>query len=90
MFETRTRSDLIPTASGVYRWRFTVVLSSELPTAQLLYIGISPRRMPRRRSQHLRMRIRCHYRGNACGSTLRFSLGCLLGLELRQIAAADA
>ncbi|MEU8575440.1 GIY-YIG nuclease family protein [Streptomyces asoensis] len=35
------------------------------------------------RRQNLRKRVRYHYRGNAAGSTLRFTLGCLLGLELR-------
>ncbi|WP_432763024.1 GIY-YIG nuclease family protein [Actinomadura xylanilytica] len=38
-------------------------------------------------SQHLRRRIRYHYRGNAYGSTLRLSLGCLLGLELRRVGS---
>ncbi|MFF8174696.1 GIY-YIG nuclease family protein [Streptomyces chartreusis] len=36
-------------------------------------------------TQNLRKRVRHHYRGNAAGSTLRLTLGCLLGLELRRV-----
>ncbi|MEU6544071.1 GIY-YIG nuclease family protein [Streptomyces sp. NPDC046859] len=32
-------------------------------------------------------RVRYHYRGNAAGSTLRLTLGCLLGLELRRVGS---
>ncbi|MFF0831608.1 GIY-YIG nuclease family protein [Streptomyces sp. NPDC003344] len=35
-------------------------------------------------TQNLRKRVRHHYQGNATGSTLRLSLGCLLGFELRR------
>ncbi|MFF8271916.1 GIY-YIG nuclease family protein [Streptomyces sp. NPDC016562] len=31
--------------------------------------------------------MRYHYRGNAAGSTLRLTLGCLLGLELRRVCS---
>jgi hypothetical protein len=41
--------------------------------------------------QTLRFRIRYHYRGNAEGSTLRLTLGCLLserlGLQLRRVGS---
>ena len=41
--------------------------------------------------QHLKKRIRYHYRGNAEGSTLRLTLGCVLGdslgLELRRVGS---
>ncbi|MEO3764594.1 GIY-YIG nuclease family protein [Streptomyces sp. B8F3] len=37
--------------------------------------------------QNLRKRVRYHYRGNAAGSTLRLTLGCLLGLELRRVGS---
>jgi hypothetical protein len=48
----------------------------------LQYVGIAPRHMrPRVSRQSLRTRIRYHFRGNAAGSTLRLTLGCLLGLE---------
>ncbi|MFI1843303.1 GIY-YIG nuclease family protein [Streptomyces microflavus] len=38
-------------------------------------------------TQSLRKRVRYHYRGNAAGSTLRLTLGCLLGLELRRVGS---
>ncbi|MFD9006992.1 GIY-YIG nuclease family protein [Streptomyces sp. NPDC059582] len=38
-------------------------------------------------TQNLCKRVRNHYRGNAAGSTLRLTLGCLLGLELRRVAS---
>ncbi|MEV5744673.1 GIY-YIG nuclease family protein [Microbispora rosea] len=37
--------------------------------------------------QNLRTRVRYHYRGNAEGSTLRLTLGCLLGLGLRRVGS---
>ncbi|WP_420481527.1 GIY-YIG nuclease family protein [Actinopolymorpha pittospori] len=39
-------------------------------------------------SQNLRTRVCYHFRGNAEGSTLRLTLGCLLGLELRRPSVA--
>jgi hypothetical protein len=63
----------------------------------LLYVGIAPKappgngRPPSR--QTLRSRIRYHYRGNAAGSTLRLTLGCLLGerlgLQLRRVGSGN-
>lgn len=63
----------------------------------LLYIGISPKepptngRMPSRST--LRQRLRTHYAGNAAGSTLRKTLGCLLGddigVTLRRVGYGD-
>jgi GIY-YIG catalytic domain-containing protein len=54
----------------------------------ILYVGIAPRHMATRSSrQNLRKRVRYHFRGNAYGSTLRFTLGCLLGLELRRVGS---
>lgn len=38
-------------------------------------------------TQNLRKRVRYHYRGNAAGSTLRLTLGCLLGMELRRVGS---
>lgn len=53
----------------------------------LLYLGISP--SGRTSKQNLAERIRYHFNGNAYGSTLRTSLGCLLseklGIRLQQI-----
>lgn len=86
--ELRDDKSLPPAAAGAYAWYFKAIpdgvptrgchRSRRLP---LLYVGISPGR-PGSKS-HLRSRIRYHFRGNASGSTLRTSLGCLLGSELR-------
>ncbi|WP_245694368.1 GIY-YIG nuclease family protein [Streptomyces abyssalis] len=52
-------------------------------------MGIAPRHMTSRTStQNLRKRVRYHFRGNAYGSTLRLTLGCLLGLELRRVGSS--
>ena len=79
--EILTRTCPVPAESGVYAWHFR-----ELPGCVdaagcersgdlwLLYIGISGT---------LRSRIRRHFRGDASRSTLRLTLGCLLGIELR-------
>jgi len=58
----------------------------------LLYAGLAPKAPPKNgsppSSQSLRSRFRHHLRGNAAGSTLRLTLGCLLaerlGIELRR------
>ena len=88
----------------MYAWYFTST-PPEVPTSYchrwdggtLLYVGISPK-VPRRDGgrlsrQNLRRRIRYHYRGNAAGSTLWMTLGCLLaaelGIELRLVAAVS-
>jgi len=47
---------------------------------QLLYIGISPK--DTKSKNNIRNRIKGHMNGNAYGSTLRLSLGCLLSNEL--------
>lgn len=51
-----------------------------------MYVGISPKRPPNNGAaasrQNLRTRLTYHYRGNAEGSTLRLTLGCLLEPEL--------
>lgn len=68
---------------GVYAWYFdqapdAIPLTGcvKRGNAHLLYVGISPGRTPSK--QNLRTRIRYHFRGNAEGSTLRLTLGCLL------------
>ena len=60
----------------------------------LLYVGIAPKKPyadGRRSKSTLRQRVRYHYRGNAEGSTLRLTLGCLLaeslGIELRRVGS---
>jgi hypothetical protein len=63
----------------------------------LLYIGISPSAPPSNgklpSKQSLNHRLRYHMRGNAEGSTLRLSLGCilaeLLGIELRRVGSGN-
>lgn len=53
---------------------------SQTKQSPLLYVGIAPSRP--QSSNTLRKRIKYHLRGNADGSTLRLSLGCLLADEL--------
>lgn len=61
----------------------------------LLYVGIAPKPPPRNgrqpSTQTLRHRIRYHLQGNAAGSTLRLTLGCLLrdslGIQLRRVGS---
>lgn len=102
--EALSRSSPIPAVPGVYGWWF-----NRLPTAfdvsncrqfdgfTLLYTGISPKRPPRNgrapsRGQ-LHQRIVTHYAGNAEGSTLRKTLGCLLaaelGIQLRRVGSGS-
>jgi hypothetical protein len=96
------RPSPVPAQDGVYGWWFR-----ELPPlvdAQdccqrdgltLLYAGISPNRPPQNgrppSRQNLRERINYHYTGNAEGSTLRKTLGCLLadelGIRLRRVGS---
>jgi hypothetical protein len=84
----------VPKSPGVYAWYFKQI-PPRIPTAgcvrvgdlTLLYIGISPKAPPTNgRSasrQTLRSRLRYHMCGNAEGSTLRLTMGCLLSDQLR-------
>ena len=83
----------IPKEPGVYAWFFKnlppiVPLDGCLffENCHLMYIGIAPKAPPKNgakpSTQRLFHRIRYHYRGNAEGSTLRLTLGCLLSKEL--------
>ncbi len=86
-------SSVVPKQAGLYGFYFRQIRGS-VPTegcvvhngATLLYVGIAPSSSSS--SAHLRSRLRQHLRGNAYGSTLRLTLGCLLsrklGLELRR------
>jgi hypothetical protein len=92
----------VPAQAGVYAWYFTSV-PALVPDDKchrhdggvLLYVGISPKAPPANGApasrQSLRTRIRYHYRGNAAGSTLRLTLGCLLsddlGIGLRRVGS---
>ena len=91
-----------PRSPGVYAWYFDEVPEA-VPTEgchaalghTLLYVGISPSAPPTNGAtpsrQTLRSRVRYHYRGNAYGSTLRLTLGCLLavrlGITLRRVGS---
>ena len=99
--ECLERSGPVPKEPGVYAWFFNEI-PPEVPVdnciihngLHLLYVGISPSKPPRQgkpSSQNLRKRIQYHYRGNAEGSTLRLTLGCLLSeklsIELRRVGS---
>ena len=93
----------IPADSGVYAWFFDQVpnavpvdglLLSDALT--LLYVGISPNPPSpsgAMSSQTVRSRIRYHFSGNAYGSTLRKTLGCLLseqlGIHLQRVGISN-
>ena len=92
----------VPAKPGIYSWHFKELPGCVDATAcirhhgsTLLYVGISPKAPPSNGAapsrQTLRSRIRYHYRGNAAGSTLRLTLGCLLteklGIELRRVGS---
>ena len=93
-----TRPCPVPRQPGVYAWYFKDI-SPLVPTGgcvtwqglKLLYVGISP--LSKNSQGNLAKRIRYHYRGNAYGSTLRRSLGCLLseklGIRLQRIGSSD-
>ncbi|MBA6439779.1 GIY-YIG nuclease family protein [Streptomyces sp. GMR22] len=86
--EVLTRPSPVPAVAGAYGWYFEQPPHPDLDARRLLYVGIAPRYMANRTStQNLRKRVRYHYRGNAEGSTLRLTLGCLLGLELRRVGS---
>ncbi|WP_436773310.1 GIY-YIG nuclease family protein [Yinghuangia sp. YIM S09857] len=85
--EILVRPSPVPAAPGIYGWHFKVAPDAKLPSGQLLYVGIAPSRTTS--TQNLRTRISTHFRGNASGSTLRRTLGCLLGLELRRFGVSE-
>lgn len=102
--ECLVRECPVPRTAGIYAWFFRVVPPGvpaedchQALGATLLYTGISPRQPAalsgRPSRQTLRSRIRNHYRGNAAGSTLRLTLGCLLarevGVSLRRVGRGD-
>jgi hypothetical protein len=102
--EVLARPCPVPAEPGVYGWYFdrapgvTPLAGTHVVDGWfLLYVGISPkapsREGPRTSRQSLRSRIRYHYRGNAAGSTLRLTLGCLLadelGIGLRRVGSGN-
>src|SRR4051812_41306754 len=91
--EVTGRPSVVPARPGVYACYFDEppphVDITECHRGRnliLLYVGISPKAPPangRAASRStLRQRLRTHYAGNAAGSTLRRTLGCLLGEKL--------
>jgi hypothetical protein len=96
------RPSPVPRFAGIYAWYF-----AEAPPGvpiggchhalnhTLLYVGIAPKETrgaatkPSERTLHCRLID--HFRGNAEGSTLRLTLGCLLsdalGLQLRRVGS---
>lgn len=100
--DIRSKPCPVPKAPGVYAWYFRKVPLT-VPVEKcvrrddltLLYIGISPTADPKNGKapsrQTLYSRICYHMRGNAEGSILRLTLGCLLaselGIELRRVGS---
>jgi hypothetical protein len=102
--EVMSKASPIPRQAGVYAWYF-----DEIPHQvdvsgchtyggkTLLYVGISPSAPPTNGKapsrSHLHRRVRTHYGGNASGSTLRLTLGCLLAdqlkIELRRVGSGQ-
>lgn len=79
--------DLPPAVPGVYAWYFLKPPPGvsgrgchRISRRSLLYVGISPSASGHKST--VRDRIRYHFGGNASGSTLRTTLGCLLQEEL--------
>jgi hypothetical protein len=91
----------VPASAGVYAWFFDWCPQGIPPEGLvhsfgfvLLYVGIAsgpPSASGKSSRQTLRRRLRYHFRGNAEGSTLRLSLGCLLSqslsIELRRVGS---
>lgn len=82
-----------PRKPGIYAWYFDVIPPGidasnchRCGAFALLYCGISPKKPPTNgrppSRAHLAQRLRTHFGGNAAGSTLRLTLGCLLEAEL--------
>lgn len=93
-----------PRVPGVYAWFFSRPPGPIDPAGcyevdgwTLLYVGISPKEPPTNgrppSRSTLLQRLRTHYAGNAAGSTLRRTLGCLLadeiGVSLRRVGSGD-
>lgn len=102
--EVLARPCPVPKRPGIYAWYFLegpgsvdVTGCLEHDGFRLLYVGISPKAPPKNGKppsrQTLRSRIQSHFRGNASGSTLRLTLGCLLapqlGIDLRRVGIGE-
>jgi hypothetical protein len=102
--EVLTSPSPVPAEDGVYGWWFRQLPPLVKPSGccqhqdlTLLYAGISPDQPPangrRPSTQNIQKRIKHHYTGNAEGSTLRKTLGCLLadelGIQLRRVGTGN-
>lgn len=85
--EVAVRSSPVPREHGIYGWHFRVPPADGLDADRLLYVGIAPSRADSGQTLRTRL-VRSHIKGNASGSTLRLTLGCLLGLDLRRTGAS--
>jgi hypothetical protein len=102
--QTLSRPSPVPNSPGLYAWFFRSIPPGIDTTGcqtveglTLMYVGISPKepptngRAPSRST--LRQRLRTHFGGNAAGSTLRMTLGCLLanltGYPLRRVGSGE-
>ena len=100
--EILARASPVPRKAGLYAWFFREIphgVPLEGCTRSnglvLLYVGISPKAPPRNGKRPSRQtlwnRVRYHMQGNAYGSTLRLTLGCLLadelGIALRRVGS---
>lgn len=85
-------SNLVPKESGIYAWYFKEI-PPEVPVANctthqeltMLYVGICPKRpvsTNKKEPRTLHDRITEHFTGNARGSTLRKTIGCLLECKI--------
>lgn len=85
--------DGAPRRPGLYAWYFDAIPPGIDASAchrhagvTLLYCGISPKKPPANgrppSKSHVHQRLRTHFGGNAAGSTLRLTLGCLLEQEI--------
>ena len=102
--EILSRPSPAPKQAGVYGWYFRTIAQG-VPTADchyyqdcaLLYVGISPKKPAQNgrpaSSYTLNQRLRQHLNGNAKGSTLRLTLGCLLqkelGIQLQRVGSGE-
>lgn len=85
--EALARPSPVPRSRGMYAWYFRQI-PGRVPVegchiidgSMLLYVGIAP--ASETSMATLRTRICTHFRGNAAGSTLRLTLGCLLSARL--------
>lgn len=94
--ETAAQVNGAPKKLGIYAWYFDTIPPGINASAchtvngwSLLYTGISPKRPPTNgrvpSKSHIHQRLRTHFAGNASGSTLRLTLGCLLEQEIGTI-----